>query len=436
MEESHEILKDPVHGYIRLYNHEREIIDTPIFQRLRHVKQLTAVDYAYPGAVHTRFSHSIGVMHVAGVFAERLLEKIPKLSQSQRQHYYYLMRLWGLVHDIGHGPFSHLFDDIVLGPRESSHETVGAKIVKTDPDVTRIKLPWGITNSELSSIIQSDEEWPLTEQLGNGPTTARIFRYVCTGAYSADIIDYLLRDSLFTGAGYGAIDWQRLIGLSQPEKNRVVLSYKAEDAFDSFLLARLFMFSTVYYHRTVRAFTKVAAWFLRDLEQREPPFFDEYVDNDYERYSQLSDPTLIPEMLSGESQFGKMLIHRKSPYSTVDEISLPIISLAQTEYLDADIMTRAVSEASRLSLPPEAFFVDTPKIQFNPMLREQKIHIKDVDGKIRERNVRETRWGALSMQMSVARLYIHDAHAKHASRLKRAFRKPTTSHSRKKRTFY
>lgn len=434
MEEPPEILKDPIHGYIRVYPHERRIIDTSIFQRLRHVKQLTAVDYAYPGAVHTRFSHSIGVMHVAGIFAESLLEKIPGLSKSKKQHYYHLMRLWGLVHDIGHGPFSHLFDDVVLAPKSSSHETLGAKIVETHRDMSDIKLPYGITNSELSSIIQSSEEWPLADQLGKGPTTARIFRYICTGAYSADIIDYLLRDSLFTGAGYGAIDWQRLIGLSQPEKNRVVLSYKAQDAFDSFLLARLFMFSTVYYHRTVRAFTKIAGWFLGDLNTRKPPFFDKYLANQYEKYSQLSDAVLVPEMSNGTSQFGKMLIYRRSPYSTVDEIPLPIMSIAQSEYLEADNMTRAVSEATGLDLPQEAFFVDTPKIQLNPMLREQKISFKEVDGKIRERNVRETRWGELSMQMGVARLYIHDDYVKHARKLRKAFRAPRRF--RRTKTFF
>jgi len=338
------------------------------------------------------------------------------------------MRLWGLVHDIGHGPFSHLFDDVVLESRSSSHETVGAKIIETHPDISGIKLPCGITTSELASIIQSSEEWPLTQELGTSSTTARIFRCICSGAYSADIIDYLLRDSLFTGARYGVVDWERLIELSEPKGDRVVLSHRAEDAFDSFLLARLFMFSTVYYHRTVRAFTKIAGWFLRDLSQTS--FFDEYLENDYKLYSQLNDATLVPRMMSDESKFGKMLIHRKSPYSLKDEISLAITNLAESEYLDADNMTKAVSNAAGLNLPPEAFFVDTPKIQFNPMLREQNIFFKDVDGKTRVRSVRQTRWGVLSIQMGVARLYVHDDYSKYVRRLRRAFRKPTTGRSR------
>lgn len=89
----YEIIKDPILGYIKIFEHEKIIIDTPIFQRLRRVKQNTGVHYAYPCATHTRFSHSLGVMHIAGLFIENLLEKISQISERDKKEYYYKMRL-------------------------------------------------------------------------------------------------------------------------------------------------------------------------------------------------------------------------------------------------------------------------------------------------------------------------------------------------------
>jgi HD superfamily phosphohydrolase len=426
MELEYEILKDPVHGYVKLYDHEKKIVDTPIFQRLRRIKQLSVADYVYPGAVHTRFSHCLGVMHVAGVFTETLLQKIPDISQTEREKYFYLMRLWGLSHDLGHGPFSHLFDDEILVSRNKDHETLGAKIVKEDPSIAGIKFPCDISAEQLSSIMTSQEDWPLKEPLGKTGVSEQIFKYVCTGAFSADIIDYLLRDSLFTGAGYGDVDWQRLVFLSHPVGNRVLLEPKAEDAFDSFLLARLFMFSTVYYHRTVRAFAKIAGWFLRDLDT--VGFFKEYID-DSKAYSRLDESILVPKMAEGTSKFGLALLERKSPYSTIDEMPLNITEPDQAQYLDGEIMTKAVRDAmgtSAANLPEESFFVDTPKIELNPMLYEQKIGFRgrESNEEPRDRDIRLTRWGVLSPAVGVARLYIHDDQASLVKTIRDAFRNP------------
>jgi HD superfamily phosphohydrolase len=158
-EPDHEILKDPIYGYIKLYEHEKQIVDTPVFQRLRRTKQLSVVDYVYPGAVHTRFSHSLGVMHVAGVFTQQLLGRAEGISTGEQERCYYLMRLWGLVHDIGHGPFSHLFDEEILATQNSTHEIKGSEIVEQHPDISRVRLPAGITVELLSDMMQSMEEW-------------------------------------------------------------------------------------------------------------------------------------------------------------------------------------------------------------------------------------------------------------------------------------
>jgi len=205
---NYEIVKDPILGYIKIYEHEKQIIDTPIFQRLRRIKQNTGVHYAYPCATHTRFSHSLGVMHIAGLFTEHLLEQIPRVRENTKKKYYYLMRLWGLTHDIGHGPFSHSFDDIVLKPiHKTDHEKLGAKILRECSYFPKCVKPENnieINLGEIASLfeVKAAEEWPLNKRIGSSDVNERVLYYVCRGAYSADIMDFLLRDSYFTGAGY------------------------------------------------------------------------------------------------------------------------------------------------------------------------------------------------------------------------------------------
>ncbi|MEM4665642.1 MAG: HD domain-containing protein, partial [Sulfolobales archaeon] len=114
------IIKDPVHDYIKVYEHERCLIDTAPFQRLRRVLQLPTSQYVYPSATHTRFAHSLGVMHVAGVFAESLYSE--GIERSEASRLYAISRLLALLHDVGHGPFSHTFEDHVLLRYGLNHE--------------------------------------------------------------------------------------------------------------------------------------------------------------------------------------------------------------------------------------------------------------------------------------------------------------------------
>ncbi|HSF49813.1 MAG TPA: HD domain-containing protein, partial [Nitrososphaeraceae archaeon] len=121
-------ITDPIHRYIRFTELEREIIDTPVFQRLRKIRQLAGAHLVYPSAQHTRFEHSLGTMHLAGLAGLTLLDKgyIEKKDQLEG------LRLAALLHDIGHGPFSHLFEEVLIGSgiSASSHENMGKKIIR------------------------------------------------------------------------------------------------------------------------------------------------------------------------------------------------------------------------------------------------------------------------------------------------------------------
>src|SRR5207245_8764697 len=119
---------DPIHDFITIYKHELDIIDTPIFQRLRRIRQLAGAHLVYPGAQHSRFEHSLGTMHIASQAATMLKEKKYLDSDDVAN-----LRLAALLHDIGHGPFSHLFEEAIQQKKRISHEKIGEKhILKTE----------------------------------------------------------------------------------------------------------------------------------------------------------------------------------------------------------------------------------------------------------------------------------------------------------------
>ena len=228
-------ITDPIHRYIRFTDVEREVLDTPAFQRLRRIKQLSGAHLVYPCAQHSRFEHSLGTMHIAGYAAETLLAK-GYLSKDSIQG----LRLAALLHDIGHGPFSHLFEEILDSKCKQSHEDLGKKIIiKTE--ISDILKRHGYSSNGIC-------------KLSFGESKIKFFNEIIVGALSADIMDYLPRDGLFTGAEYGKIDYHRLISSFEVVSNaHLAINRSALYSFESMLISRYEMFKAVYFHKTVRS---------------------------------------------------------------------------------------------------------------------------------------------------------------------------------------
>ena len=221
------LIKDPVHGYIEVSGDELRVIDTYAVQRLRRITQLPFVYLVYPGARHSRFDHSLGCMYLAGEFAKSL-----GLDDYRRK----VMRLAGLLHDIGHAPYSHLFETL-LEESGSSHELMTARILREDDELAEAIEGCGVSVKDVLEVLE-----------GETPEST-----VISGPIDADKLDFLLRDAYFTGAPYGLIDVRRIILRSRLMNGKLAVNVNAVGAVEEMALARYQNFVNIYFHHTARA---------------------------------------------------------------------------------------------------------------------------------------------------------------------------------------
>ena len=232
MSEKKKFIRDSVYGDINLNKFEVSIMDMPQFQRLRRIKQLGLISLIYPGANHTRFEHSIGTMNLGSKLAEEL-----ELEKDEIE----LIRTSALLHDIGHGPFSHVSEGVLSVPHEKLTEYV-------------------IKNTSMKDLLE--EKFDVNEIVdiinGRGHLGP-----IVSGELDVDRMDYLLRDSHNTGVAYGVIDYERIISNLKLE-NGLILYIKGVQAAEGALVSRYFMYPSVYQHHTTRV---VNSMFRRALKR-------------------------------------------------------------------------------------------------------------------------------------------------------------------------
>jgi HD superfamily phosphohydrolase len=231
-------ITDPIHKNIKFTLLEKELIDTYIFQRLRRIRQLAGAHLVYPGALHTRFEHSIGSMFLAGLASQTLYNK----DYFSDQDYIQKLRVSALLHDIGHGPFSHLFEEISKTDSDYkfNHESLGYQII-TKTIISDIIKRNGYEPNEIASI-------------SFGKHNLNFLNEVISGGLSVDLMDYLPRDSYFSGTEYGKIDYYRIIGsLEVASNNKLGIEKSSLYSYESMLISRYQMFKAVYFHKTVRS---------------------------------------------------------------------------------------------------------------------------------------------------------------------------------------
>jgi HD superfamily phosphohydrolase len=273
-------ITDPIHKHIRFTEAEHDILDSQMFQRLRRIRQLAGAHLIYPSAQHSRFEHSLGTMHIAGYAGETLLSKGYLESEEEIQE----LRLAALLHDIGHGPFSHLFEEVLNEKSRKNHEDIGKEIILKS-EIRDIISRYGYDSSTVSN-------------LSCGQSKIKFLNEIIAGSLSADIMDYLPRDGMFTGAEYGNIDYHRLVTSFQVVTNdQLALDRSALYSFESMLISRYEMFKAVYFHKTVRSAEVMLlhSMLLADEQLN-------LTDISLENFSELTDENVLERIISLKDQ--------------------------------------------------------------------------------------------------------------------------------------
>lgn len=327
-------IRDPIHGSIALDSRERVVVDSPFFQRLRSVRQLGFADLAFPGGTHTRYAHALGACHLSGQIFEAIFSRFPDLKDNDRQRLKAALRVAVLLHDLGHAPFSHASESI-MPPRASLRLPFwvvgGSDVGQANHEDFTLKL---LLDSELSDLLRTaygpidlppeaiaslvagraapGGPWFTVDGVDFGP----LLRQVVSSELDADRMDYLLRDSFYTGVNYGNYDLDWVIAhLGAHVHDGVAelsLGSRAIFAFEDFLLSRYHMFLSVYYHRTPICFDRMLRLYYRESpgEYEIPP--------EPERYLRCDDVQLLTTLRASSNRWAQRIAGRR-PYRLLIE---------------------------------------------------------------------------------------------------------------------
>ena len=260
---------DPVHGYIPFASDavlapgevaERQIIDHPWVQRMRQIHQLQTAWWVFPSAEHTRFQHVIGAMHLASRAVTALFPSLKEVCPEVKSHGYVesLMRLAALLHDVGHGPFGHFFDEHFLSHYGLTHETLGAKIVcdELGPLLRQVRRNPNTRLEDAEQIDPAQIAFLITRPKGqdeNMPRWLVLLRSLFCGIYTVDNMDFVLRDAYMSGYSTRAFDLDRLLHYSFFSARGLTIHAKGMTALVRFIGVKAELFRTIYFHRTVRS---------------------------------------------------------------------------------------------------------------------------------------------------------------------------------------
>jgi uncharacterized protein len=334
------VVLDPVHGYIELDDFAQELLATPQMQRLRRVRQLGYSNLVYPGANHTRFEHSLGTMHLASMLTKNL-DSIEGDKKTE-------IKAASLLHDIGHGPFSHVTENIIDKYTRRRHEDI--KEVLGKGEISEVLKKYGISPGNLAKHVKGET------------SVAQII----SSEIDVDKMDYLVRDAHYTGVAFGVVDYNRLINQMDFYEDRLVVERGGLKAAESLLVSRFWMNTSVYYHHVTRISesmcSKAVECMIEDQEL------------DPSRLRQMDDIDLVAAMRNATGYAGELSrrldtrrLYKRALYVGLEDVGKGVLK-------NRDKIQRAENEIAELAgVDSQNVLVDIPK---TPEMLEMRAMIK------------------------------------------------------------
>lgn len=318
-------IRDPIQGAVEITADERAVIDAPHFQRLRGIRQLGFADLAFPGATHTRYAHSVGAMAVATRVFDVVFRDVA-LPAAERARFRQALRLAVLLHDVGHPPFSHC-SEVALPPvgdldlpawlapgtsRRASHEDLGLAVILRS-GLTGVLderfAPAGLGPEDVAALVSGRTPPGGSPFQAGGVDYGPLLRQMVSSELDADRMDYLFRDSFFTGVNYGKFDLDWIVqnlGLTVRDGEAyLALDARAILAFEDFLLSRWHMFMSVYFHHTPVAYE----WMLQNWYAEGPETYP--IPADPDALVAWDDVHLVSALRRSPSPWARRIVSRE-----------------------------------------------------------------------------------------------------------------------------
>jgi HD superfamily phosphohydrolase len=389
---------DPIHGYIPFVTvvepgetAERAMLDHPWLQRLRQIHQLQTAWWVYPSAEHTRFQHVVGTMHMASRAVAALFDSLREACPDvpSRGYVECTMRMAALLHDVGHGPFGHFFDEHFLKGYQTAdgsrltHETLGAHIIEHELG----ELLRGVRrcpNSELEAGEQLDPAeiaWliqrPAAKEKSSRPRWLELLRSLFCGLYTVDNMDFVLRDAYMSGYSEKAYDLERLLRYSFFSPRGLTIHQRGINALLRFMQTKSELFRAVYFHRTVRSIDKTLEELFRDSKRLLFPGSPLEHLAEYQQFTEWSLLVDVARWPASDDPVRKALgerwrrfLRRKLDWESVYERNLTF-GPADAEQSSIFSDTKMVEQAIRRALPPEMaeieMQIDLPRHIYRPL---------------------------------------------------------------------
>jgi HD superfamily phosphohydrolase len=422
------LIADPLYGYLHITTPrdetevtETDIIDDPWVQRLKRIHQLQSSWWVFPTAEHSRFAHSLGVMHLAGTLATHVYPSLAEVLVREgaqplpsRPLVEETLRLAGLLHDVGHGPFSHFFDEQYLHPKWGlDHEQLGQRLIVQELGVAIAALqrsPDGafepgerVEPAHVAYLIR-DEDSAVAGAGGARPSSAgpaprwvRLLRRALAGAVTVDNMDYVRRDAYMCGVSLGAVDVDRLLYYTFCGEDGLTYHKRALGALRAFLNARFYLYENIYFHRVGGAIDMHLREIFADTMELVLPTSPL---EDMEAYRKLTEWSLF-EQVDGwmEEPAGtprrrlaeewQQIIHRNVKYHAVFEQSVERRQIAPaTRELTGEEFAAAIRRALPPQLKEMPFAVDVASQDprpLNPLRGSKRLPVYDpVTGRVED----------------------------------------------------